>query len=210
LDAAEDVFAERGVARSDVEEIVSRAGLTPDAFHEHFGTKERALDHIIQNWMTSFAGLFAEPAAYPESHDDPGAVLDFAIERDLVLYEFIWETRSTLRILRSCEHAYAERFAAFRGEMVRRTHAWLDGWRTDGLIRAEVDIGLAATLWSGAYEQLASRIILQDQRPPLQAWLEFAQETFMLAFGTRETVCAIDRRRQRAAPVAANDPSARG
>jgi AcrR family transcriptional regulator len=197
LRAAEDVFAERGVARSDIEEIVRRAGTTPESFLEHFDCKERALDEIVHSWIDACTALFGDPSEYPETSDDPGAMLDFVIERDLVMYEFFWRTRVSLKLLRACRNEYAQVLDSFKADMHRRTRAWLEGWRRDGLIRPEVDIRLAATLLGGAYEELTSQVIRQEARPPLQAWLEFAQETFMRAFGTPELIAAIERRRQR-------------
>jgi AcrR family transcriptional regulator len=186
LRAAEDIFAERGVDRADIDEIVRRAGVTSES-----------LDEIVQNWIAACTSLFADPSEYPEVADDAGAVLDFVIERDLLMFEFFWRTRTTLKLLRTCRNQYADLLESFRSDMHGRTRAWLEGWRRDGLIRADVDVSLAATLMGGAYEQLTVRVIQQEARPPLQAWLELAQETFMRAYGSAELIAAVEGRRKR-------------
>jgi AcrR family transcriptional regulator len=197
LRAAEDVFAERGVARSDIEEIVRRAGVTRESFHDHFDCKERALDEIVQSWIAACTSLFADPSEYPEVSDDPGAILDFVIERDLEMYGFFWRTRVTLKLLHAHRNEYVSLIDGFKSNMHRRTRAWLEAWRQDGLLRADLDVRLAATLMGGAYQELTMQVIGQESEPPLRAWLEFAQETFMRAFGMPELIVAVERRRQR-------------
>jgi hypothetical protein len=82
--------------------------------------------------------------------------------------------------------------------MQARCREWFDQWRRDDLIRPDVDLELAATLMSGAHEQLSVDMIKWEQRPPLEHWLEFAQETFVRAFGAPELVAALERRNRRA------------
>lgn len=198
LRAAEQAFAQRGIAGARVEDIAKVAGLSKGAFYLHFESKEAALEQIVQTWLARCASLFAEPSDYPDTPVDPDAVLDFCIERDVQLWEFLWQTRTTMRILHLCLGEYAHMFEAFRSEMQRRNRQWLDRWRQDGLIRAETDAELAAALMSGAYEQLSLNMIKSEQCPPLERWLEFAQETFVRAFGTSELVAALERRNKRA------------
>ena len=197
LRAAEEAFAQRGIAGAHVEDIAKEAGLSKGAFYLHFESKEAALDEIVQSWLARCTSLFAEPNEYPDTPIDPDAVLDFCIERDVQLWEFLWQTRTTMRILYLCQSDYAHMFEAFREEMRRRNRHWLHRWRQDGLMRADTDIELAAALMSGAYEQLSMNMIKLDRRPPLERWLEFAQETFVRAFGTSDLIAAVERRNRR-------------
>jgi AcrR family transcriptional regulator len=48
LDAARDVFAERGVIGATVEEICDRAGFTRGAFYSNFGDKADVLEALIE------------------------------------------------------------------------------------------------------------------------------------------------------------------
>jgi AcrR family transcriptional regulator len=197
LKAAEDVFAERGVVGAKVEDIARKAGLSKGAFYLHFESKEAALKQIVESWLARCASYFAAPAEYPETPDDPDALLDFCIERDVQMYEFLWQSRTTMWILRSCQGEYGYLFDDFKSDIQRRNREWLDQWRRDGWIRAEANSELGATLMSGAYEELSLKMIKSEGRPPFEEWLEFAQETFVRAYGTTELIAALERRNRR-------------
>lgn len=197
LRAAEEVFAERGVIGAKVEDITKKAGLSKGAFYLHFESKEAALKQIVETWLARCASLFAPPHAYPDAAEDPDALLDFCIERDVSIFEFLWQTRATMQILQTCQGEYGYLIEAFKADMQSRSREWIDQWRSDGWFRPETDADLAATLMSGAYEQLAMKMIREAVRPPIEGWLEVAQETFVRAFGTRELVDALERHLQR-------------
>jgi AcrR family transcriptional regulator len=197
LRAAEDVFAERGIAGAKVEDIARKAGLSKGAFYLHFESKEAALKQIVETWLARCGSLFAGPGDYPEVTDDPDSLLDFCLERDVQIYEFLWQSRVTMRILRSCQGEYHYLFDAFKADLQGRNREWLDQWRRDGLVRADVDPELAATLISGAHEELSVKMIRAERRPPIERWVEFAQEMFVRAFGTPELVAALERRERR-------------
>jgi AcrR family transcriptional regulator len=195
--AAEDVFAAAGVAGAKVEDIAKKAGISKGAFYLHFDSKEAALKFIIESWLERCTSHFGPPSEYPCAPSDPDAMLDFCIERDVRIYEFIWQTRTTMRILRTCQGEYDYLFQAFRTDMQNRSRAWLDQWQEDGLIRPDIDAAIASTLMSGAYEELSLKVIHSDRRPPFEQWLDFAQETFVRAFGTPELIRALDLRNRR-------------
>jgi AcrR family transcriptional regulator len=197
LKAAEDVFAERGVAGAKVEDIAKKAGLSKGAFYLHFESKENALKQIVEAWLARCTSFFAAPHEYPDTPEDPDGLLDFCIERDVQIYEFLWQSRATMRILHSCQGEFGYLFDNFKSEIQKRNREWLDQWRRDGLIRPEVDLELATILISGAYEALSLKMMTSERRPPFEQWLDFAQETFLRAFGTRDFVLALDRRNRR-------------
>jgi AcrR family transcriptional regulator len=197
LRAAEEVFAERGLVGAKIEDIARKAGLSKGAFYLHFESKEAALKQIVESWLARCSSFFAGPGEYPDAADDPDALLDFCIERDVQIYEFLWQSRSTMWILHSCQGEYAYLIDAFKADMQRRNRDWLDQWRRDGLVRPEADPDLAAVLMSGAYEALSLKMIRADRRPPFETWLAFAQETFIRAFGTPELIAALNRRSNR-------------
>ena len=197
LRAAETAFAQRGVVGAKVEDIAKEAGLSKGAFYLHFESKEAALKQIVETWLARCTSLFAGPRDYPDTPTDPDLVLDFVIERDVQLYEFLWQSRTTMRVLHGCQGEYGYMFEAFREEMQRRSRGWFDRWGQDGLVRADADAELAATLVSGAYEQLSLKMIKSERRPPIERWLEFTQEVFVRALGAPELVAALERRNRR-------------
>jgi AcrR family transcriptional regulator len=51
LDAAGQCFAASGYARTTVEEVASRAGVSKGLVHHHFGTKERILEAVLERTL---------------------------------------------------------------------------------------------------------------------------------------------------------------
>jgi AcrR family transcriptional regulator len=197
LRAAEDAFAERGLAGAKVEDIAKKAGLSKGAFYLHFESKEAALKQIVETWLARCGSFFAPATDEPDAPDDPDEILEFCFERDVQLYEFLWQSRTTMWVLRSCQGEYEYLFTAFKTEIQQRNREWLDRWRRGGLIRPDIDAEIAATLMSGAYEELSLKMIQSAQRPPFEKWLELAQQTFMRAYGTPELLAALQRRSRR-------------
>jgi AcrR family transcriptional regulator len=197
LRAAEEVFAERGLAGAKVEEIARRAGISKGAFYLHFESKEAALKQLVESFLARCQSYFAPPSEYPELPDEPSELLDFTLQRDVQIFEFLWQNRAFLRILPSCQGDYDYLLVAFHAEIALTTRAWVDHWRREGIFRADVDADLAAILIGGAYNELSQRLLGQDRRPPLEEWLRFAMETFFRAFGNEEVAAAVDFRNQR-------------
>jgi AcrR family transcriptional regulator len=198
LRAAEHAFAERGVAAVQVDDIAESAGLSKAAFFLHFESKEAALKQIVEQWVERCTSLYAAPGEYPEALTDPEVLIDFCIEREIRFYEFLWQSRATMRIIHTCHAEYGYLLDSFRGEMGRRNREWLTMWRQDGLLRPETNVELASVLMSGAYEELAQTMVRSETRPPFEHWLEFTQDTFLRAWGSAELVAAVERRSGRA------------
>jgi AcrR family transcriptional regulator len=197
LRAAEEVFAEKGLAGAKVEEIARRAGVSKGAFYLHFESKETALKQLVESFLARCQTYFAPPSAYPGLPDDPADLLDFSLERDVRIFEFLWQNRAFLRILPTCQGVHDYLMLTFRAEVAVTTREWVDHLRREGIYRKDIDADLAATLIGGAYNELSLRMLVEEKRPPLEAWLEFAMETFYRAFGAPEMVRAVDWRNER-------------
>lgn len=197
LRAAEEVFAEKGLAGAKVEEIARRAGISKGAFYLHFESKEAVLKQLVESFLARCHSFFAPPSAYPALPEDPPDLLDFNLERDVQIYEFLWQNRAFLRILASCQGEYDYLVLAFRAEIAVTTRQWVDHWRAEGIFREDVDAALATTLIGGAYHELSMRMLLEEKRPPLEEWLRFALETFFRAYGAPEVLEAFDFRNPR-------------
>jgi AcrR family transcriptional regulator len=199
LRAAEEVFAEKGLAGAKVEEIARRAGVSKGAFYLHFESKETALKQLVESFLARCQSYFAPPSAYPGLPEDPADLLDFSLQRDVQIYEFLWQNRAFLRILPTCQGVHDYLVLTFRAEIALTTREWVDYLRREGIYRKDVDPDLAATLIGGAYNELSMRLLVEEKRPPLEDWLKFSLEAFFRAFGTAEMVRAVDLRNQRGA-----------
>lgn len=197
LRAAEEVFALRGVDGAKVEDITKRVGLSKGAFYLHFESKEAAAKQVVESFLARCGAFFGSPSEYPSLPEDPDELLDFTIERDIQIYEFLWQNRAILQILGSCRGEYDYLVEAFRAEIDEKTRAWVDHWRAEGLFRDEVDAILATVVMSGAYHELSLRLVRNEKRPAFEDWLSFAQDTFVRAYGSPELMRAQARRNQR-------------
>lgn len=59
LDAAAELFAERGVADSSVAAIADAAGRTSGALYDHFGSKEGVLFALLEGWVDDVAAVLS-------------------------------------------------------------------------------------------------------------------------------------------------------
>lgn len=196
LRAAEEVFAERGLGGAKVEEIARRAGVSKGAFYLHFEGKEAALKELVESFLARCQSFFVAPSA-EDAAQPPWQLLEDAHQRDVQIFEFLWQNRAFLRILPSCQGSCDYLVIAFRAETAASTREWVDHWRRLGIFREDVDAELAAALMGGAYHELSMRLIVEEKRPPFEAWLRFASETFFRAFGNTELVAAVDARNRR-------------
>lgn len=74
LDAAEEVFVERGVTGASVEQIAAEAGFSRGAVYDHFGSKEELLLAVMNRFISRQLDQFQNL-----SGDDPmGAAVDAA------------------------------------------------------------------------------------------------------------------------------------
>ena len=99
LQAAAEVFAERGYTETTMSELISRSGLTKGAFYFHFSSKEQlalaVIDEKQRQWVDSVqTAIKAEPQAIDQlrqvafalvrlHRDDPGAFSVSRLTRDL-------------------------------------------------------------------------------------------------------------------------------
>jgi len=84
LDAAESLFAERGVMGASVEEISERAGYTRGAFYANFKDRAAIVEEIVRRQQDRIlAGLAGALASDPARDSDLDAALTTLVERVL-------------------------------------------------------------------------------------------------------------------------------
>jgi AcrR family transcriptional regulator len=70
IDAASEVFAERGFAAASVDAIADRAGYTSGAIYDHFGSKEGVLVAVVERLLAQ------EPLAFDADSSPSGDFTD--------------------------------------------------------------------------------------------------------------------------------------
>lgn len=73
LDAAEVLFAERGVDGVAVRDLARELELTPSSLYNHFPGKQVLYEAVLERGLAPFAALFTDP--------DPGAITPAAVRR---------------------------------------------------------------------------------------------------------------------------------
>ena len=70
LDAAAELFAERGIESSSVDAVAERADRTSGAVYDHFGGKEGLLFALLEGWVDDVAAVITAELAAASSLDD--------------------------------------------------------------------------------------------------------------------------------------------
>jgi AcrR family transcriptional regulator len=185
LRAAEAVFVERGLDQAKVEEITARAGRSKGAFYLHFDSKETAFRQIVESLIARLAELLDDSAMFDLSrgkHLDREALLAHWRDKDVEIFEFMWQNRRVGRLImeggKSAAYAYlAEEFAErCRVDTMRK----LEWGVQQKLFRADLDIELASLVLSGAYDRV-TRALMRAERKPDFAALAVRLQHLMMA-----------------------------
>ncbi len=160
LDAAAEVFAERGFHGAAVDEIVRRSNASKGTFYFHFPHKQGVftalLTHLVDRLIDRVeARIAAEP--------DPVQRLDFALG---VLVDAFGERRRLARLLLVEAVGLEERMVGIHGRFIALIGRHLDDAVTTGAIPAQ-DTALAATAWMGALNEVILRWLYDDHAPGL-------------------------------------------
>ena len=197
LRTAEEVFAQHGLSDARVEDISRRAGLSKGSFYLHFESKEEAFKEVVEGFLARFTSLILPAEGSSPVPTEPARVLDFVVEHDAALFEFLWQNRDFVKIVDGCHGPYAYLLDGFNRTMIDASRAWIQHWQQAGLMRPEADPNLAAILINGAYQALARAMIAAKSRPPVEAWLEETVALFFTGLGTPSLVEAIVARRRK-------------
>jgi len=84
LDAARDLFAERGFVACRVADVARRAAMSPGNVYWHFESKEAILREILTHGFGSLETMTAEVAA---EYGPARRKLDILVDRTIALYE---------------------------------------------------------------------------------------------------------------------------
>ncbi|KAA0111781.1 TetR/AcrR family transcriptional regulator [Mycolicibacterium sp. P1-5] len=122
LDAAEDVFAEKGFLAAKLDDIAHAAGYTKGAIYKHFATKEDLFlavsDRYWRRYFDNFAEVMASAKSVTAREFDEIAVRWRQLSRDRGADHAALGHEFTLYLLRNPEAR--ERVAAKRSEVVEK------------------------------------------------------------------------------------------
>lgn len=122
IDAAIDVFHDRGFATATIAEIVERSGDSSGSIYHHFGGKDELFVAILQRVGADNEARITAVTARTES-DDPAAGFDEIAKAYL---DGIWANRKAARVLTRMD-APAGYDQLRRAAMAERFRKWMTG-----------------------------------------------------------------------------------
>jgi AcrR family transcriptional regulator len=197
LRAAEEAFAEHGLAAAKVEDITARAGVSKGAFYLHFESKEDCFRQIVEGVLARIAATAGdlEQLDIPTLDDLP-AMLEKGLAVDVEVLELCWQNRAILRMILAGGGGapYAYLLDAFGEQIIGRSERWVEHAIRMGLYRSDIDPALVARLVSGTYERLVRELIKQPRRPDTAAWARQVQALITRGLFAPEVSAFVDRK----------------
>ena len=76
LDAAEQVFAEKGLGAAPVRDIAARVGLNPASLYNHFAGKEELYEAVLERGLTPVLKMLTDPLMGERSRGEADLAID--------------------------------------------------------------------------------------------------------------------------------------
>jgi AcrR family transcriptional regulator len=197
LAAAERVFVAHGLGAAKVEAITRAAGVSKGSFYLHFDSKEEAFRHLVEAMLARMATYFeALPDEHRHSLADVQAFLDFWVNHDVQIFEFIWQNRGLMALLleggKCADYRYlVDRFAD--SARLRLRDFLADGIERQ-LYRADLDLELTSAFIAGAYDRLARQVVESRSKPDLVTRLRQVQRLVLRGIGSGPLLAALEPR----------------
>lgn len=133
LEAAEQVFSEKGFAETATSELARRAGVTKSLIHHHFGSKEGLWDALKQREFGIYHAAQSEMLDRPVTPD-----IDVLIESVAVYFRFLQSRPRFARILTWMHLEDDESCRVMGADLFAKGVERLIDAQAKGLIRADV------------------------------------------------------------------------
>lgn len=132
LDAAEELFAERGFSAASMREIARRAKTSQALLHHHYGTKANLYEAVKQRFTDRFN---VERPAPANAAPDP----TFIVSTVRGYFQFLNEHPNLSRLGAWARLEGDEQAWGASDEIWQRAREWVAGAKRAGLIRPEID-----------------------------------------------------------------------
>jgi TetR/AcrR family transcriptional regulator, fatty acid metabolism regulator protein len=166
LEAAKEVFAERGYHSASINAIIKRAEIARGTFYLYFESKGKVFDSILDEAIEELRGRLTR-IELGAGHPSPQQQLRGNLERifDYVLGEPLL-TQIFLSQGDSADSEVADRVADFWGQATSMVESSLRHGIGVGLVR-ECDTALVAAALLGAVRGLVGYLLATAEAPPL-------------------------------------------
>src|ERR1051325_2755633 len=211
--AAEAAFVRSGLEGAKVEDITRRAGLSKGAFYLHFRSKDDAFRQLVEAMIAGLAG-YVDACATSSTADMPSVAefLDFCVDQDTQIFEFIWRNRGLASLL--LEGGRSPSYPPLVDESAERAadkpRLLLEAGIAAGLYRPDLDLDVTCAFIGGAYDRLARQIVRAQHKPDLRALVRQVQVLFLRGIGSPRLAAALlPEAGSRSAPRRTRSPSHR-
>jgi AcrR family transcriptional regulator len=155
LDAASDVFAERGFRETRVSDITQAAGTAQGNFYRHFANKNDVLLAVLGDPLDELLEL-----ANPPFSAAAAPTLPALIEWNTAYFTVYHRHRGIYRVMREAAAAgedggFAELWLGQRQRFVGRVREWLEALEAAGQLQAPADRTLMAEAMLSMRENLS-------------------------------------------------------
>ena len=183
LDAAEEVFSEKGYHGAAVDDVVRAAQTSKGSFYFHFPSKQEMFFALVDRLISALARS-TEEAIGRES----GALAKVTAALDTVFRTFT-RHRSLAKILLvggvGLGRAFDERLLSIHSLFADAIRAHLDEAVEEGSI-PPVDTELTAYVWMGAVNEVILRWLYTGQPEPLEGALDGLRGLLLRSIGAED------------------------
>ena len=183
LEAAADVFADKGYVGAAVDDIVRASDTSKGSFYFHFPNKRGIFSALLDHLTTR---LFARVEAAVSGEGDPIRRLDAALGAALTAFA---QRKRLARLLlieaAGLGHAMDEHLMQVHERFIALIRRNLDAAVAEGRI-APIDTQVAATAWMGALNEVVIRWLHTGQPAQLQEALPTLRALLLRSVGSTQ------------------------
>ena len=189
LAAAEQVFIERGLDQTKVEDITERAGRSKGSFYLHFASKEEAFKHVVEGLVARLSAFLDREAARDlAAIGSLDELFDIWIGSGVEMFEFVWQNRGVMRLV--LRGGLSSSFSYLMDEFADRVRTFIfESLRKGterGLYRADLDLDIASLALAGAYDRIARQVCDAEKKPDLAKILRAVDSALLGGIGSDE------------------------
>jgi AcrR family transcriptional regulator len=190
LEAAERVFSEKGLDRAKVEDITTRAGLSKGAFYLHFESKGDPFKELLSDVLGHLKNHLDEAKVNctPKAGQNPEEVLSSWVEKDVQMFEFIWQNRALMRMTleggRSADYQHLIDY--FVNHVEHELELMLRLGVEAGIYRQDLDVAIAAAFVAGGYDRYVRKLVRETRKPDIERAIRQLQRMVVGGAGTPE------------------------
>jgi len=164
--AAKKVFAAYGYHKANIEKICKKAGTSRGTIYRYFKNKEDIFTVILEESLDEMNRQMVDGYDFKASiMDTREEILEAYVDTVERIFTFLLSDRDFAKIALEISAGIGKRFTQIREEGERKNiamiKAMMDQWKSNSLVRQDIDTELAAIRLRGALEKIA-RIFLFD------------------------------------------------